>query len=1008
MRKSARICAILLTAGAALALVLGVMPILPKAASPIEAVAGETSQTSENTATSFTVEKPFTHYYDESAAMTTTVSSGGTPSAAYWTPFYDSERTGAGLNGGTNAGVLTVKSSSGIESRGYYNPSSSFDYNSFEVGGDVSFEFAFHKVASCSLPRYGVANCGTTSLYGYSLGQSIGVGTMMILKRGKRDSGWTKIKGAEYHNLVNGAVCKYTPDASDVFEGTYYMFVSAYQYYVYDHSASAFFISVDHYVFHAVLQTVTVFVARGGTTLKFATDTTPIATYQMPTSVYEPYLGSETVRLNSSTYRRSNSLGVAYPLAKYSITGELLYAGTDNNEIQSDLPLYFYNGVSDQIVIERSDYSSAYSKYATTDSAATTISSLHVNASKETEAISTLPTTIGSALFMLEGLTYDDGGNPIWTMAGSKSGNKITLHGLEFGAYEFFRVVTIKPVIYNGSAIAETAVSYFKIEIDVSKFRNSYAVEGSKSEVYAGALSSTLGDGSICLSSFSVSNNPAYEVLYSYNGSAYSSIDWTTVDGMQVRTFRQAGKYRFKVTNDFLETSFTTIYVLGAKSDLAKSTFFGTYNGLVDPSKRVYAPESRVPCYGVGASFRINGGQFLPGLYGSISRILSDGTVDVLQRFEDLHSTMQGKFSEPGNYVAEIQVGDPTSQGDRIVYSYYFSIVESSAYLPRVNYEMLRSGIFTSSFMSKVYMVDIQSKGTGAFRFAFPYTDNGKVEAVDFALEIEALNYKALDDGTYLYDSAIYDSKFALFAAMKENAKARVKVDFLDPNAFLTEGNYHIENVLEQEIATDVYVVSDESIFAELIVEPLYINGFIFTQVAEFESNGVVMISESGTEYWIPYGVEVDTILEESGRYTVYEYNWCGEVEYEVIFLLAGDNRAQIYFNYESEGKIVQEKRDQNHLAEISGDKFYVPEAFDNYDPEDVVTICNGETTQKMLLRELRGKLISGSGRWTVTINNRIGNLFSFDLAFPGDSPSISIYEDLSDPLSYSKAEVIL
>ncbi len=988
----------------------------------------EGSGESQSTETNITIARPFTHYFDEQDSMTTTVDPDkAPPTRDYWMPYATSERSGAGYNGGTNAGVLTVKGDKKLTDRGYFNPASTFDYTSIEAGGEVSFEFTFHKITKeiyrdqikGKFQKYDVANCATRSLDGYSLSAPIGTGMMMVLKRHKGDNSWTKISGAEYHNLGDSTVCKYTPSNEDIFKGTYFRFVSAYQYYRYDHTASAFFITRDHYVFYSVYQYVTVYLARGGTALKFASDTAPSATFDLTPRIYEPYLGSDTLRLNSSTLKRSPSISASKPLGAFSLTGELIPAGengqgSDNKlPLESKVPLYFYNGVN-PVTFSLTDNSSYYSSYATTDSAIETIATIHNDDVKSTYDV---PGGLGNKTVVLQGLITDETGAYVWSDL-VLTNNKASISLLVMGQYEMFRAMILLPVKKGGSTFAMCSVCYFRIEADQEHFKNAYSIEdGTKAEIYAAAAASTLNDGSICLGKFTVSNNPAYRIEYAYNSQSYQSISWDMVGDSQAKTFSSPGKYRFRVTNNFMEVQTTTIYIFGAKEDLGKSTFFGTYNGLLDESKRVYAPSSRVPCYGKGVGFRIDGGQYLPGLYGSISRILSDGSVEVLQSFQDLHSTLLGNFKEVGNYMVSVEVGASDAAGDKISHAFYFSVVDEENYVPTVNYDLLTSGIFTSSFMTKVYVVDVQSAGAGKFRFVFPFTDDGYVEALDLAMEAESYDMEILGDGTYRYPKGgtLYDSRFAAFRAIKEAAKKRIDSLFLDAKLFLSEGNYQIENVFEAELSDDIYVVSDESVFASLVSSPIYINGFSFTQLRTYESSSVVMMNKITEEiYPIPYDTDVSTVLDESGVYIVSESNWCGTREWEVVFLAEGDVGGWLSLNGMVEGTCTQFTRRLKATSAVQGaSKYYVAEVGDRYgDLDDVVTFQyfdeSGQSVEEeYLLRELKGKIITGADTVRVTIRNRLGYRFSFDLRFAGQGSSFRVYEDSANPITYEKVRAI-
>ncbi len=973
-------------------------------------VDGSSSEQSKEVAV--TVQRQFMHYFDEGDALTTVAKEGETPTRDYWTPMSQNE-VSSGANGGNNAGYLTLRCDDGLEDLGYCNPANSFDYSSYKLTGpNLTFDFAFHKVTSCSyMNGYTVANCATKSLKGYSLGQSIGTGTLIVLKRAKNGSAWTKISGAEYHNMADGAVCSYTPDPEDIYGGCYYRFLSAYQYYYYDHTATAFWITRLHYVFHVVLQEVTVYVARGGTTLKFASSATPSATHTLSKTYFEPSYG-QTLGLNQASCRYGNpSIASAKDAISFSLTGEILPAGKTNSLLVPDVDLYFYNGVAGGVQLNLSYDRSKLSGVSFFKGGATTLSSTYVNPSTVTVDYK-IANSSWEKLYLVQGLSKDEDGNPVWVDIDSSLSENLAIPALNFVNFELFRAALLLP-IKSAPNFVLTAVSHFRIEVDTAKFRNTYQTdEGSQAFLSAAALSSTLDDGSIAFGSFSVSDNPAYSIEYAHNTSGYKAIGWDNVGGYKAKTFSAPGKYTFRVTNDFLETSYTNIYVVGLGDDDGRSTFFPYEGNLLDQNYRVYAPNSKVPCYRKDAGFKIKGDQFLPGLYGKIERINSDGSTDSMQDFLDLHSLINGRFREVGNYMVSLSLGDPNAYGDKITYTFYFSIVEDEDHVPTINYDLLHSGIFTNNLMPKVNIVSMQSKGEGSYLFVFPYGEKGYGDALDLAMEIESYDIVDNGDGTYSYpreNGNAYSSKFALFKDLKAKAKSRIHEDFLDADKFITDGAYQIDNVMEGSLDFDLYCVSKESVLEELVSDPVYLNGFSFAQVRSYESLYVEAVyGETGETFDIPYGVVVDDILPYSGEYLIHEYNHCGVRTYSGILLKEGDIFASMKVHVEKEeGHVTRIGLDKANIRNIETDRLYVKEALDIYDPYAIVSFEKEGEIHQYLLSEIVGKMVSGSGRYSIRIRNRLGYYHEHTLTLTGTG-EFRVYEDNGDLLSYAKPEVIL
>ena len=684
---------------------------------------------------SYQIGQDYAHFYEYNHGTDVPISFVNSNRADdYITPL-DYFETTKGFNGGTNVGKLTV-SGKGLEKIGFYKPSNSFDYTAFKVGENVDFTFDFASVTSCGLADYAIADCATSTADNFYLGGRMGTGALLILKRTADSSNWVKADDVARIGLANGRRLTLSVGGSDLTAGTYYRFVSFYQYsYHYATNPGPLGISgldIHRYTFFNVMQRVTVYVASGGTDVAFATETSPTQTHDLSLRHY-----ASQVAENKAYLKEENIVEESKDVS-ISLTGEVIKASESDIDVESKVPVYLYNGVESTVTFKAKPSSSASSSSVSASAAANFVYSEHPN-SKDPIYFGTNSITKG--VFYVQACGQDGSGKRIWTSVGTRNSddaNSISLPTTIFEDYPLYRAAYFYPKTKGDTSLLCSSVAYFSLAIKEGKqFKGKYTVEegfDSAISVSGFKAAATLNDGSTCYSSFSVACAiPSYVIEYAHNDEPF------TVLHVAKKTFTDPGKYRFRVTNAFAESKYTTIYIMDIRDDNGTATFFSKYDGFfLSQEYRVYEPDSRVPCYGLGAPFYMNASPYLPGLYGTIKRIYADGTTQVIQSFEDLHAPLTGVMNEVGDYVAEISPGDPNGAGDRIAYTIFFNVVDPAKYTPRINKDLFHSGVFTASMMKKVFCVDVPTKGKGNLRYLFPYQQEGYDEALTFAMAQEA------------------------------------------------------------------------------------------------------------------------------------------------------------------------------------------------------------------------------------------------------------------------------
>ncbi len=912
------------------------------------------------------------------------------------------EETTKGRNGATSLGELVVKGY-GLGDMGYHTPPSFFDYSAFSVYQDVRMEFTFQ---SKSTAQYNLFHCRDTKLEDVNLGGEIGVGTVIALKRYKNSSEWIKAK--EWLNIPSGTTCIYDVAGSDFLKGVYVRFVAAYQ--TQNHEKDA--LLYDNYRFYDYMQRETVFLSKSGTALSIQSASTPNQTHYLADTGYEQADYEGVLSLDGAHAKEKLSLGGFANLADFSIEGEIIQAFLAETGIEAEVPMYAYNGTTGTIQLHLENRTNLLSPMyeRQSDTRSTSIHSVHVNGENIVETDANLA-PFGQGAFLLQGLVRND-----------KAYSWVTIQALENVAtdsptisfavstatqYIMLRAIYVASFKYD-VLLVETAATYFQIfdysgtsEESFTKCRGIYSIEeGYNSEMAAFAAGATLGDGSVSFSAIKVTKVEGNDVDYAYNDDPYVPMTETT------KTFAAEGKYRFRVQNDFGETAYRTIYLMDIGTDNGKSRYFEKYGTFLDQSKRVYAPESGVPCYGSGVDFSLSASPYWPSLSVTIMRISKGGDAETLQSVSGLHQEFSGTFDELGQYRVVIDTSDPTSSGDHIRYTISFNVIDSTAYTPVVNYGLLHSGIFSSSFASQDYLVKCPTKGSGNLYFVYPYTVDGYNDALTLSIELEFTKATLLEDGNYEYDGVAYTNKFDLYDALKAVAKGRVESSFLDASLFAKEGEveYHLEDIAELNLEKDVYVVRDESVFKSLVRDPVYINGYSFTQLRAYECDSVQLVAPSGKVIDVPFDTVVDTLLEESGIYEVIETNWCGQTRYQVAYAHNGSVGVQYKLRYlNQDGAMESAHRYYGHVQELCGKEFAFADVFDAYDPYSYVKIGFGKESTSLLLADLKGKVIDMTGTYELTAINRLGNRYVLTLRVEGGKGTSYVpHEEPDNPLTYT------
>ena len=165
------------------------------------------------------------------------------------------------------------------------------------------------------------------------------------------------------------------------------------------------------------------------------------------------------------------------------------------------------------------------------------------------------------------------------------------------------------------------------------------------------------------------------------------------------------------------------------------------------------------------------------------------------------------------------------------------------------------------------------------------------------------------------------------------------------------------------------------------------VNEIRFIQAGGFESATVTLVYEAdpSIKYPIPYGVPVQTLLEEenapSGRYKIIEANAFGDViEYYGIYIRVGDNRTEIETTRVNGAiRTNQPLSKENAGATFTVNSFIIKSASNELDPYGIVKVSNRAGEMRIYqLDEVDNVVIDRQGEWTVTLVDRLGNSVNF------------------------------
>ena len=553
----------------------------------------------------------------------------------------------------------------------------------------------------------------------------------------------------------------------------------------------------------------------------------------------------------------------------------------------------------------------------------------------------------------------------------------------------------------------------------------------------------TLMDGSETVSGFAIdiSLNPTVFISLKRNGIAYAMPE----DGKVT----EDGRYDILITSALHHEKELTIFV---NKKTAKELYNAYFGEKFLSGKRIFS-KGDYPVYEGGLIYyNIQSiGENLPCLYGTIENETGE-KIEIAPTRE----AKTGTIIEAGEYVARFSTNatfaTETPSGDNHVLTFSFNVIANgTAPGPQVNKEALEkySGIKTPTNSRSVYYgVTYQSARKGFITLAFATEQS----AYQYAYNYEKGMVEVQADGSFRYMGTLvvsqkikYESSWDLTDAVHYFAQAAVQRLYFDLSDVFTyttlseEVLSSTENLRTLELNNSVVVFANEEEAAALLKNtglPLLnskkyaysipgVEGGVEQGKAHFEfvkdeqgydSAFVTVIDKNGDRYEMKYRQSVEEQLVAfgcpTGIVTIEEKTIYGDkTEYQAVFIAEGENTTTVNLNYyvEKEQNVKKvSSAEQGFSVTVSA--FYFSDLKDELDPYGFIKITRETEEEFFCLSEKVDKVWTEAGDYQITLTNRLGYSYSFNLKIEETYYSVAFSGEGADglePILYVDGDVI-
>ncbi len=381
--------------------------------------------------------------------------------------------------------------------------------------------------------------------------------------------------------------------------------------------------------------------------------------------------------------------------------------------------------------------------------------------------------------------------------------------------------------------------------------------------------------------------------------------------------------------------------------------------------------------------------------------------------------------------------------GDVVHLTMHFQIIpEETAPGPVVNQRSLENHMLNhiSSSYPKYYGLSFSSSGgckiTLAFRTwedAFEYASDYEANCVQFDEEKGKYRYSYIINGP----REEFDSEWELTERINEYAELAIQecyFDMSDKYYYQTLPDSIIEdytNIRKLELNMDVVIFAEgqESLMKDIDALPI-INSlpyaifdeeankisfgrqaFSFTKDDHSYDSHMVSISDAnGKRFYVEYNKDVEEQLAEhdfcTGKISITERTKYGDSSgYEAVYFANGDNTAKIIVTYILDDDVRETVITQSeHGANIVANLFTISDIMDDLDPYDLVLVKRTDIDNAKVASytkdDLKNAVFDESGEYSLSVINRIGNKFEFNITLvPSDYATIVFEGDGTDDL---------
>jgi len=615
----------------------------------------------------------------------------------------------------------------------------------------------------------------------------------------------------------------------------------------------------------------------------------------------------------------------------------------------------------------------------------------------------------------------------------------MTYDGLFFDTYKYINVLeTTSFYLCNTSNEIVFNNYYVYQDSDTGATSSDASSEaGSITERNGGALTDNQGSLDGFILDYRGNN---FDIYYTLND---NNVKYTCEDG---EVFSNPGKYVFYIKSKIGIVRRKTLYIheKGEKNNF--KIYFG--DSLISSEEgRVFDISSDYPTYAKGEitiktqDENANSSIMHAPLVGRVYRYDCEwGEIDL----EDA-SNMTGEliaekraddknweFSDlpAGNYVAVFANNEDyftkEISGDTFIFTWKFTVAEAGE-KPSVNEQMIYTQVGVNDYSTLNYVVKLKSQGVGNILILFSEED----DAYDYACRYLNRSVTVVNE-KYYYNENEYNSEKEMLKALQSDAKKLVEKHYFDTTdsfSYLTidlnninSESSEIQSLFERELQYDVLVFTSESAMDKATTEGIFLNdrlyatldsngkiskyttSLMFVSVATYESASVVLYhTETGLEYKIPYGISVQTYLDNknapSGLYKIKETNHFGTSEYYATYVRPEDFTMKITIERSLNEEVSTHTFEASNAGiVIDANSITFVEVENLYDDYGLIKIYKGNSLiikcEFSELEEL--ETITATGKYKLELIDRLGKseTFYFNIFSLEDKVKIELYND--------------